>query len=508
MTWIDRIIDGTAEDVVLSEIPEYPVDALPRAARGLVEYGVKCGLPAALLGGAALAALAGAIGAEAELEIAPAWHERPIVWVPLIAPRGAGKSPSQDLAFAPLRDHDAQLDDESEQRPVRVGDSTLEALARSLKATSGAGIADLDELVVLLRGLGEYKRGGADRGRFLQLWSGGPWQFTRVGSGGKTNAVDLRIPRPTLVICGGIQPALHDALGGEEDGLRPRWLPHLAPLPDEAGNLASTTAPNDWRSLLGGILLPIRGYRRTWRLTGGATRTFEHYRAEWKRLARGSESASTAAALLKADVHLARVALVLAEGDHPGAGGDIDAETLERAAAIVQFTLNSWRALPEQGSLALSRRDEILDQGITRLTAWLEEHGRQATRRELQRARVAGVRTAGDLDALLGRYQDVYPGTVREEIPERGGLPVVVVKAPYRRPIPTVSPLVIPGEAQASSPHGYAKSDGVGSGDTDSGDTDCGDTGFGDSEQALPGLEDAIQESLDDLGATSLGGEL
>jgi hypothetical protein len=37
---------------------------------------------------------------------------------------------------------------------VRFGDLTLEALARSLYGAEGAGVLDLDELSVLLRGFG------------------------------------------------------------------------------------------------------------------------------------------------------------------------------------------------------------------------------------------------------------------------------------------------------------------------------------------------------------------
>ena len=102
--------------------------------------------------------------------------------MPLLAPRGAGKSPAQELALASLRDHDAQLDDDHLHEEVSFGDLTLEALGRSLHGAQGAGLLDLDESSQLLRGLGEYKRGGGgDRGRILALWSGAPWKLFRVG---------------------------------------------------------------------------------------------------------------------------------------------------------------------------------------------------------------------------------------------------------------------------------------------------------------------------------------
>ena len=169
------------------------------------------------------------------------------------------------MGFGPLRDHDAQLDDETDGTPVRLGDQTLEACARSLHAAAGAaGGIDIDELATLLRGVGEYKRGGGgDRGRFLSLWSGAPWSFDRVAGGGKTNNVKLRISRPTLAICGGLQPPLHELLGGDDDGLRPRWLPHLAALPKTTGSLAGGRPVVGWQKLIGGDLLPRRGDERS-----------------------------------------------------------------------------------------------------------------------------------------------------------------------------------------------------------------------------------------------------
>jgi hypothetical protein len=435
--------NGKPDDVgeSLGAVPDYPVEVLPVAARSLVRCGTDAGLPAALLGGAALAAMATALGPGPQFEVTPKWHERAILWVPLLAPRGAGKSPAQELAFGPLRDHDAQLD-EDDQGEVRFGDLTLEALARCLHGANGAGALDLDELAVMLRGFGEYKRGGGgDRGRFLALWSGAPWAFTRVGGGDKTNKMRLRISRPTLVICGGLQPALHELLGGEEDGLRPRWLPHLAGTPATTGELghgprperlaaAARASPSDETPLAADLAARRRGPRRLPR----TPQTLEsHCLCVRVRL--------TSAALVKADVHLARVALVLAEATSPGAGGEVGASIVHRAARLIDFTLDCWRALPEQGGLALSRVDWQLDRSIDRLVAWLEERGGAASRRELRRARVAGVRTSSDLDALLRRYEARFPATVVEERPEQGGIPTVVVKAPKRRPIPSVSPI-------------------------------------------------------------------
>src|SRR5439155_15243447 len=130
---------------------------------------------------------------------------------------------------------------------------------------------------------------------------------------------------------------------------------------------------------------------------------------------------------------LLRIALVLAEAEQAASGGAVTAALIERAAAIVNFVMDCWRALPERETLALTRSDEKLDGAIARLIPWLEQHGGGATRRELQKAHVAGARTAHELDALLARYSASYPGAIEWD---EDGRTVRRALAPTRRASP------------------------------------------------------------------------
>src|ERR1022692_2700568 len=70
---------------------------------------------------------------------------------------------------------------------------------------------------------------------------------------------------------------------------------------------------------------------------------------------------------------------------------------------------------------------------VDQLQQWLEtRHGGCATSREIQRAHVGGVRSAKERDALLAEYEEVYPGTVREERTGSRGPAGTVVHAPAR----------------------------------------------------------------------------
>ena len=114
------------------------------------------------------------------------------------------------------------------------------------------------------------------------------------------------------------------------------------------------------------------------------------------------------------------------------------------------------------------------------LLDWLEAHGGEATRREIQRARVAGARTKPQMDALLEAYEEYFPGHVVEEYGSHGGRPVVVVRAPERR-IPTVTT----GDTGVRPPRrGDEKPRSRGKSDDAEGDWPTVTTGAGDSGDA------------------------
>jgi hypothetical protein len=436
------------ETLAISAIPDYPIEILPAPLRELIEANPT--LPAALIAGAGIAALAAAVGPNVEIELCPGWRRRGILWCPLIAPRGAGKSPAMKVAFRPLRTHDAEvLPDYQEalrkwrkvppkerglrpQDPTILGsDLTLEALGRRLHQSGGAAALEYDELSQLMRGLGEYKRGGGgDRGKFLSLWTGDAWRIQRV-----TDDLDIYLPRPTVVICGALQTTLHELLGSESDGTRPRWLPHLAGMPGPHFQAQDSAPPASWDALLR-ELVGWRDRRRVIALTGAARVRFSEHQRRWKVAAQGLQAETVSAALQKADQQALAVLLVLAEADMPGGGNPVGPELVDRAARAVEFCIDSWRALPELGGLALSRKDEILDRGVERLRNFLEQHGGMASRREITRFGVTGARTAKDLDELLRRYEAVYPGSVSEEATGKPGRRPVVVRAPIRRASP------------------------------------------------------------------------
>jgi hypothetical protein len=430
----------------LPGIPEYPVDALTGPLREIIEAGAAAGLPAALVGGAALGAVATVCGM-ADLQVYETWTVRPCLWVPLIAPAGGGKTPAITLARRKLRELDAKAHGiyshalqlwfakppkdrgESPRDPTRlINDITIEMVARWLAAGDGTGGVDADELAEWLRGLSRYRKdGGTDVARWLGLWSTQPWRYQRVSS-----HIDLLVERPVISVCGGIQPHLLHLLGPEGDGMRPRWLPHMS-LTTELDPRGGRKTP-EWDAAIGKLYAATGA--RTWTMAPPTLGLWRSAQQRWKGMQRDLESPSVTAALAKADEQAARIALVIAESLDPAAGGEIPADAVTAAVAIVDYTLNVWRAMPGGEILALSRRDAELSHAVDRLAEWLERHGGKAAIGDLRRACVAGARTAGKLTEVLAEYEATYPGSVREETPEerqgKRGPAARVVFAPRR----------------------------------------------------------------------------
>jgi hypothetical protein len=430
----------------LPGIPEYPVDALTGPLREIVDAGRTAGLPAALVGGAALGALATVCG-RADLQIYETWIVRPCLWVPLIAPAGGGKTPAITIARRKLRELDAEthatysdelqfwLSTPAKDRgeppadPTRlINDITIEMVARWLAAGDGTGGVDADELAEWLRGLSRYRKdGGTDAARSLGLWSTQPWRYQRVSS-----HIDLLVPRPVISVCGGIQPHLLHLLGPEGDGMRPRWLPHIS-LTTELDPRAGRQTPG-WDSAI--TKLYNSRDRRTWTMPQPSLELWRSAQQRWKGMQRGLESPSVTAALAKAAEQAARITLAIAESLDPAAGGEIPTDAVAAAIAIVDYTLSAWRAMPGGEILALSRRDAELAGAVDRLAEWLERHDGRATTREILLAHVAGIRTAAKLNEVLAEYEATYPGSVREETPEerkgKRGPAGILVLAPRR----------------------------------------------------------------------------
>jgi hypothetical protein len=429
-----------AGEVTLAAYPDYPLDAIDGPLRNLLEEAGN--LPAALLGGAGLGALAG-LAANAVLDMPDGSQQRPVLWIPLISPRGGGKTPSMQAAFRTFRelDHDAYRDYHREisawksrksqgPRPLDttmiIDDFTMELLARFLDHGDGTAVAVADELSGFISAFGQYKQRGqqqanTDVARMLSIWAGQPWRYQRV-----RDDIDLLISRPVVPVVGGIQPSRHGDLGDDETGLRARWLPHIS-MSTGVRWAESPIVPRDWDDAVA-ELHDLRSEHRHWIMSGQARRMWREASDRWTEAALSAD-VTTHGALDKADQQTARIALVLAEADAPGAGQRIPARVMEMAITLMEYVLGCWAAMPAQDTFMITPHDRTVRPKVMILLEWLEQQPeREATRREIMHSHVAGVRTPADADMLILEYRKTFPGTVRQGSRSDS----IIVRAPDR----------------------------------------------------------------------------
>jgi hypothetical protein len=133
---------------------------------------------------------------------------------------------------------------------------------------------------------------------------------------------------------------------------------------------------------------------------------------------------------------------------------------------------------------------------VQKLLSWLEERGGEATAREIQRAHVAGARTAVQAKHLLVAYEGTFPGCVTEEAGHHGGRATVIVRTPIRTPFTPNVATGDNGKGAGKNPRSRAKNPNVATGDNGSGDNG-GDNGKG----ADIGADIGAQGSFDEGGA-------
>ena len=443
----------------LAPVPKFPVADLVGPLADLVGSSE---FPAPLLAGWGLGILAGVSGM-ADVTIGDSLPLAGPLWVMCIAKRGRAKTPSFDYAAQTLRrleiDARKRFKDElaewrkaeankempSYDRPTdparMLDDITIETVAKLLDKRDGTGLVTVDELSGWFGRMGKYGSTGpgSERGRWLSMWSAQPWAYQRTSDGKNGElGIDIMLERPVVSIVGGIQPGLLSCLGSDTDGFPPRWLPFWYDGP-KTGWAGQIYPPAQWDAAV--TALYEKRYPRNWSLTGEARDLWRMASARWMDQAEGDEASSTSAALDKADIQCAAVAKVIAESLHPGRGGPIPVEAMQCAVAIVDYCMDCWRAMPGNETFSMSRKDEVLNEGVNKLADWLEERApsdlngrvlRWATSRDILRRHVGSVRTSAEAGLLIDRYRAVYPGHVIEYRPPGGGRPGIAVIAPQR----------------------------------------------------------------------------
>lgn len=222
-------------------VPAFPLEVLPPGVREYVaRASARLAVPPEMVA-APLLAMAGAlIGHRLRLALKGGWEVLPTLWVAIVAPPGAGKSPAMNFARRGLehrqqeayeqyqqayegwkREHKrgkaSKEDDPGEEprepklRHYWTSNTTTEALADRLTHAHGIAVV-ADELSGWIGGMNQYKGGkGGDRQNYLELWSGSRLKIDRQ------SRPSVLITFPVVCIVGGIQDDVIGALNDERD---------------------------------------------------------------------------------------------------------------------------------------------------------------------------------------------------------------------------------------------------------------------------------------------------
>ena len=218
----------------------FPVHALPPRLKGyVIEAAQALGVVVDMLAVPALVVASAAIGASRHIRIKDRWTEHAVVYVAVVAPTGALKSPALQAALFPVVEQQVRFEKAAMERAVEVqkkpgdeppppsprtwtSDVTVEALGQLLEANPYGLLLYRDELSGWVKAMDQYRGGkGADRQFFLSAWSGAPISTDRVGR------PSIRVPHPFLSVVGTIPPDILSDLTdehGREDGFLPRVL--------------------------------------------------------------------------------------------------------------------------------------------------------------------------------------------------------------------------------------------------------------------------------------------
>lgn len=233
------------------KVPPFSIEAFPRVVRDYVESQARCiGVPVEMIALPLMAFLGSMIGNRVSIKLKSGFHQYASLFVAVIAPPGAAKSPALNAARWALdrlqaeahaayktqlatweteTEHwQAKPKDERGDKPARpklrhfyTTDPTIEALVGILESAPGVAIVR-DELLGWITSMDQYRGGkGSDRQQYLSLWT------TSSIKADRRTGEPIYQAHPCASIVGGIQDdflsQLHDR-DGKRDGLIERFL--------------------------------------------------------------------------------------------------------------------------------------------------------------------------------------------------------------------------------------------------------------------------------------------
>lgn len=408
--------------------PAFPLDAFPVwlgefCASVAAQTNVPVGYPAANVLGVA----AGAVGATLSVALTPEWTERACLYVAVVAPKSAGKTPAHLAALKPLRRLQAERTkadeaadrDKGKRAVLFTTDTTVEGVGRLLAAHPRGLLLAADELSGFVQAMDQYKAGGKgnDRAFWLSCWAGTTVSILRKSA----DAPHLWVSHPCVSVLGGVQPAVLADVFGTDDGLAERFLFECSdPLPAGRAVRGDYRHAADWAAkvkeltALGMVDGEFGPRPFAVPITDAAWEVF----ADWTAAVAGGPDRDTAldGFRAKAKGYAARLALVLhalTAVEPNRAVPAIDAAGMAAGVTLMRYYLAQVERVRAGAGAGQSDAERVL--------AWLARCGQSAvTRRDVHRGLLRQFPKAEQLADPLRRL--VQHGWLRyADAPSSGG---------------------------------------------------------------------------------------
>ena len=223
-------------------VPEFPLDVLPTAVEEFVcSQSDVIGCDPGGLAMACLVNISAALDHRIKLKMMRNghWYARPRLWVLLVGPPSAKKTPIFQTANEELheiqnslrKNYEDQLraDPDSKPQPAPryiIQDTTIESCAEILARNPHGVLLERDELAGWIGQMDKYggaaRGASADRAFWLKAYDGGPYLVDRIKRG------EIYVANLSISVSGGMQPSrLAELQGLTSDGLLQRFIPMI-----------------------------------------------------------------------------------------------------------------------------------------------------------------------------------------------------------------------------------------------------------------------------------------
>lgn len=325
------------------------------------------------LAGAALMAVATAIGNTVELQALQGYNVKPILYMAIVSPAGGGKSPAMTTMFRPIEDWDDVLyrqysekrkvynqdlaeykkDKNNTKEPEKppfpqtiIKDSTIEMVIKILSENPLGCILSADELIGFLNRMNAYKSGD-DVQKWLELWNGSPILLQRI------TRDENKVQEPFCHIIGGIQVGVLETLSKEQNehnGFFHRFL-FVYPKPETKPDWGNLNMPNvveqDFFNYFGVLLNSRLQDKKRYSLSNEADALYAEWYNNKNKKYNIATSDQVKGIISKYQNYCLRLALIIEVMNNPDRRiGIVSYLSMERAIRLVEYFLgNMYKAI-------------------------------------------------------------------------------------------------------------------------------------------------------------------